>query len=149
MLGLALLGVCFGTLIVGRSLKRLLWVLVPLGVMMAVSLGAMALLDLRTNLYNMLVFPLAFGIGVDGAVYVSWALSSSAPNERLPVAARAVLGSTLTSMAGFGSLTISSNPGLASIGWLALLMLSVALVANLVWLPAVHAALLPRQKKHP
>ncbi len=140
MLGLALLGVCVGTLIVGRSLRRLALVLLPLAIMMAVSLGLMALLGLRTNLYNMLVFPLAFGIGVDGAVYVTWALASGSDEERLRVAARAVLGSTLTSMAGFGSLMISTNPGLASIGWLAVIMLGVSLVANLLWLPALHVA---------
>lgn len=148
MLGLALLGVCFGTLLVSRSLKRLFWVLLPLAIMMAISLGTMVLFDLHVNLYNMLVFPLAFGIGVDGAVYVSWALGSDDPGERLPIAARAVLGSTLTSMAGFGSLTISSNPGLSSIGWLAMLMLGISLLANLLWLPALHTALGLGQKKH-
>ena len=40
---------------------------------------------------------------------------------------------------GFGSLMVSSNPGLYSIGLLALLMLGISLVANLVWLPALAA----------
>ena len=42
-------------------------------------------------------------------------------------------------MAGFGSLMVSSNPGLYSIGALAVLMLGISLVANLVWLPALAA----------
>ncbi len=146
MLGLALLGVCLGTLVIGRSLRRLLLVLLPLMVMTAISVGLMSLCGLRTNLYNMLVFPLAFGIGVDGAVYVTWALGSKNADTGLAVAARAVLGSTLTSMAGFGSLMISNNAGLASIGWLAMLMLGASLLANLVWLPALHEVFAARSR---
>ena len=48
-----------------------------------------------------------------------------------------MLGSTLTSMAGFGALMSSSNPGLFSIGLLAVVMLGISLIANLLWLPAV------------
>jgi len=140
MLGLALLGVCLGTLLVSRSPRRLLLVLLPLAVMVCLSLGFMVLFDMRVNLYNMLVFPLAFGIGVDGAVYVTWALESDAPGRRLLTATRAVLGSTLTSVAGFGSLMVSDNPGVASIGALASLMLAIALAACLVCLPALHVA---------
>ena len=56
-----------------------------------------------------------------------------------------MLGSTLTSMAGFGSLMVSDNPGLFSIGLLATLTLGVSLIANLVWLPAVAARSAPAQ----
>jgi predicted RND superfamily exporter protein len=138
IVGLALLGVLIATFLVGRSLRRTVTVLLPLVVTMAIALGLMALSQIHVNLYNMLVFPLAFGIGVDGAVYVAWALSS--PSEgRLPTAARAVFGSTLTTTAGFGSLMVSSNPGLHSIGMLAVLVLGISLAANLVWLPALAA----------
>src|SRR5690606_24887221 len=119
------------------SLRRTLVVMLPLVMMIAVGLGAMVLLDWRINLYNMLVFPLAFGVGVDGAVYMVWAISGSDGQPRLMSAGRAVLGSTLTTMAGFGALMVSSNPGLASIGELTVLLLALALVANLLWLPSL------------
>src|SRR5690606_20395522 len=83
ILGLALLGIVLATLIVGRSLRRTLVVMLPLVMMIAVGLGAMVLLDWRINLYNMLVFPLAFGVGVDGAVYMVWAISGSDGQPRL------------------------------------------------------------------
>ena len=54
----------------------------------------------------------------------------------LSLAARAVLGSTLTTAAGFGSMMVASNPGLASLGLLAVLALLSSLVCNLIWLPA-------------
>jgi hypothetical protein len=137
----ALLGVCLGTLLVSRSLKRTLLVLVPLLVMVAVATLFMVVFGLRVNMYNLLVFPLAFGIGIDGAVYVAWALDSKERNRALHSASRAVLGSTLTTIAGFASLSISSNPGVVSIGTLAVVMLAVSVLANLVWLPAARFAL--------
>ena len=51
------------------------------------------------------------------------------------VSARAVWWSTLTTVGGFGALLICVNPGLVSLGALAMLALGGALVANLVWLP--------------
>ena len=137
ILGLALLGIIVATLVAGRSLRRTLVVMLPLVMMIAVGLGIMVWLDWHINLYNMLVFPLAFGVGVDGAVYVAWAMSGTESAERLMSAARAVLGSTLTTMAGFGALMVSTNPGLASIGELSVLMLGLATVGNLLWLPCL------------
>lgn len=153
IIGLALLGVCLSMLATVRSPRRALLVLMPLAMMVAFSLAVMVGFDWRLNLYNMLVFPLAFGIGVDGAIYVAWAMRRGAPLEDLTATGRAVLGSTLTTMAGFGSLMRSGNPGLASIGQLATLMLAMALLANLVWLPAVQWAARARRQpeggRHP
>lgn len=137
IVGLAIFGAAMGTVFLGRNWWRIIAVLMPMFIMTGISLGIAALSGIRVNLYNMLVFPLAFGIGIDGAVYVDWAFSSSNSEELLPTAARAVLGATLTSIAGFVALIWSANPGLASIGVLATLMLSIALVANLLWLPCL------------
>jgi uncharacterized protein len=137
IVGLAIFGAALGTVFLGRNWWRIIAVLLPMFIMTGVSLGIATLFGIRVNLYNMLVFPLAFGIGIDGAVYVDWAFSSPDSDEMLPTAARAVLGATLTSIAGFVALIGSANPGLASIGVLATLMLGVALVANLLWLPCL------------
>jgi uncharacterized protein len=137
IIGLAIIGAAMGTILLGRNWWRIIAVLLPMFVMTGVSLGLAALFGVKVNLYNMLVFPLAFGIGIDGAVYVDWAFAQSKSAELLPTASRAVLGATLTSIAGFGALIWSRNPGLASIGLLATLMLGTALVANLVWLPGL------------
>lgn len=137
IVGLAIFGAALGTVFLGRNWWRIIAVLLPMFIMTGVSLGIATLFGIRVNLYNMLVFPLAFGIGIDGAVYVDWAFSSPDSDEMLPTAARAVLGATLTSIAGFVALIGSANPGLASIGILATLMLGVALIANLVWLPCL------------
>jgi predicted RND superfamily exporter protein len=81
----------------------------------------------------------AFGIGVDGAIYVVWTVLVRGGKfdwKNLPVSARAVFGSTLTTLVVFASLGTSGNGGLASLGQVGTLALFVTLLANLVWLPA-------------
>lgn len=139
MIFLALMGLFLGTILIGRSFSRAITVLLPLVLSTCCALALMVALDLKVNLYNMLVFPLSFGIGVDGAVYVVWAMSDYDPKRTpaaLAVTARGVLGSTLTTAAGFGSMAVASNPGLVSLGLLAVTMLLCSLAGNLIWLPA-------------
>lgn len=138
MLGWALLGLFISTLVISRSLLKTLTVMLPLGLSGGLCLALMVLLDLKVNMYNMLVFPLSFGIGIDGAVYVVWTMSrrSSDTAAELAVTARGVLGSTLTTAAGFGAMVVASNPGLRSLGELAMIALGCSLAVNLLWLPA-------------
>lgn len=139
MVGLALLGLFFSTLLIGKSFTRTLTVLAPLALGTCLSLALMVAFDLKINLYNMLVFPLSFGIGIDGAVYIVWAMSKFGKDTaaEVSVTARGVLGSTVTTAAGFGSMAVANNPGLVSLGLLAIITLSCSLVANLIWLPAL------------
>ncbi len=137
ILGLALLGLVVAVFLMSRDLRRVALVLAPVLLAMSATAGSMSLLGLRLDLYNMLVVPVAFGIGVDGAVYMAWAGLASNGKAKGARAARAVATSTLTTMAAFGSLVFASNPGLVSIGQLALLSLSWTLLANLVWMPAL------------
>ncbi len=142
IVGLALLGLALATLAFGRSVKRTLLVLSPLVIGAGLTVGAMALLDLRVNFYNLMVLPLAFGIGVDGAIYVVWA---AAAGERLWTSGRAVLGSTLTTLAAFGAMGIADNPGLVSLAALAGVALGATLLSNLLWLPALLGASSPKR----
>lgn len=136
VVSLALLGLSVGVLLVSRSLSVTLLLLCPLAVSMAVSLGAMTLAGLRVDMYNMLVFPLAFGIGIDGAVYIRAAVREHG-DEEVATSGRAVFGSTVTTVVAFGSLMVASNPGLASLGKVAVVTLTATLLVNLLWLPAL------------
>jgi hypothetical protein len=51
--------------------------------------------------------------------------------------ARAVFFSALTTMGSFGSLSLSTHPGLASLGQLLLIGVTFTLLCNLVLLPAL------------
>lgn len=136
ILGLAFAGLALGTWLMGRSLRRTLLVLTPLAMAMVLTLGIAVAFGVKVNLYNLIVLPLAFGLGVDGAIYLVW-LPAEGPRTARHTAAFAIAGSTLTTLAAFGSLIAAENPGIASLGSLALMALGSALVANLVFLPAL------------
>ncbi len=140
IVGLALAALLVATWAVGRSFRSTAIVAAPVLLATGVTAAIMSLAGIRVNLYNLVILPLAFGVGVDGAVYVTFRiLRSGAPLawEDLPGTARAVLGSTLTTLAAFGSLALSESRGLASLGQLAIIALLATLLANLVWLPAL------------
>lgn len=150
--GLTLVGLLVGTLLVGRSLRRTLLVVTAICTAIASSIALMPLLGWKVNFYNMLVFPVGFGMGVDGAIYVVWSVyrrRGVTDWSGLLVSSRAVLGATLTTFVAFASLTTSHNGGLASLGKLAMLVLSITLVTNLLWLPAVLSLIPQRAKPEP
>lgn len=132
---LATLGLALAVLAVRRSFRWLGLVLVPLVLSAAISVGLLALLDVRINFYNLLVFPLAVGMGIDGSIYVTEALIEPRTNRDFATAARAVLGATLTTVAGFAALLVANNPGLVSLAKVAIVTMGSTLVVNLVWLP--------------
>lgn len=139
-LGLAFLGLCLGTLLLGRSWKRSVLVLLPTMGAIGSVVGLMAMFSMRLNIYNVLFFPIALGIGVDGAVYLVWTAShgrASGRAEAFRTSMRAVLVSTLTTALAFGSMITASNPGLASLGWVAVFTVCAVLGANMAWLPAL------------
>lgn len=147
---LALGGLVLGTLIVGRSLRRTLFVTLAVTMSVAMAVSYMVGLGWKVNLYNLLVFPVAFGIGVDGAIYVVWSVYKRrgvTDWSGLPVSARAVIGATLTTLVAFGSLSMSRNGGLSSLGKLAMVAFSASLVTNLVWLPAALSLVPQRRQK--
>ena len=137
---LALLGLAIATAFLS-SIRRTGLVLLPVLLAVVLSVGAMVLIGLKVNLYNVIVFPVAFGIGIDGAVYIAWATAGKKSRDEFRTAfqnaARAVLGSGLTSLCAFGSLTVASNPGLASLGTLAIITIALTMVTNLIWLPSL------------
>jgi predicted RND superfamily exporter protein len=139
MVALSLFGLCLSVWILGRKLTRVGWVLLPLLLGTTMTVGFMALFDLKLTLYNLLVLPVAFGVGVDGAVYVTYASeaaeSADASHDAMADSRRAIIGATLTTVSGFGSLALSHHLGIVSIGYLGALAIAVTMFTNLVWLP--------------
>jgi predicted RND superfamily exporter protein len=136
MFGLAVAGVLLALLLLARSVRRGALALAPLVISTACIAGSMVLFDLKLNMFNLLVVPVGFGIAIDGAIYVAWHMGDTRGPEASSTF-RAVLFSTLTTLTAFGTLVVANHPGLASIGELALVTMSIGTVVNLLWLPAL------------
>lgn len=98
---------------------------------------------MSVNYANIIALPLLLGVGVSFNVY--FVMNWRAGMRRFvgSASARAVLFSTLTTATAFGSLALSHDRGMASMGSMLLISLAAVLIATFVFLPALLYALKP------
>lgn len=125
-----------------RSLRHALYALLPLGAGMFVMLGLMALLGVRLNFMNVVVFPIILGYGISHGVYLLHRFREGvSPKEALRSVGVAVACSTITSMVGWAALMFAAHKGLQSMGIVACLgMLGTLLVSFTVMMPLLQVA---------
>lgn len=113
---------------------------ITLAAFLTVAFGVVA--DIPFNMANVVVIPLVLGLGVDNGIHVlmrfretqgslSEVMGSSTP--------RAVVLSTLTTLAAFGTLALSPHVGIRSMGVLLTVALLLSLLSTIVVLPALVA----------
>lgn len=139
-LATALLAIALLLYLLWRRLLDVCLVLVPLSLAALLTAAASVLLDIPINFADVIVIPLVLGIGVDSGIHLvhRYRYPDSAGEHLLETStARAVLFSALTTIASFGSLGFSSHPGMASLGQLLTLGVTLMLLCNMVVLPAL------------
>jgi phosphatidylglycerophosphatase A len=108
----------------------------------AVTVGLCPLLGIDINYLNMIILPILLGVGVDDGAHLVARVDAG---ESLPDVWRHtgwdVTGAILTDAFGFGVLALAAHPGLASLGKLALVGLTVNWLVCIVLLPAALALL--------
>ncbi len=110
----------------------------------------MKLLKMAFNPANLVIIPLLVGIGVDNGIHViRHFLGSGSSEDEIAGSStgRAITISTLTTMAGFGSLIIARHQGIHSVGALLTLAMGSCLLASLVFLPSL-LRILPRDVRY-
>jgi len=100
--------------------RKVLPVFVLTGALL-LAIGAMLttikFVQIPLNLFNSLAFPLVFSVGVDYGIYiVLTAYRSGKPREAIRPVLKPVMLSALTSLAGFASLGLATNPSLSGLG---------------------------------
>ena len=117
-----------------------LLVVAPLGLATLFTAATSVPLGVPFNFANVIVIPLLLGMGVDTGIHLVHRYRSEAlPGGNLlrTATARAVLLSSLTTVASFGTLGLSTHLGMASLGQLLALGICLILLCNLVILPAL------------
>lgn len=125
-----------------RRVGDMLLVFAPLFLAAAVTVALMGLLGIAFNFINVIVIPLLFGIGVDSGIHLVHRANAGDTNEHEllgSTTARAVFYSALTTVVSFGTLGLSSHPGMASLGILLTVGMLLTIGANLIVLPALLA----------
>ncbi|MFI5315265.1 MAG: MMPL family transporter [Myxococcota bacterium] len=129
-------------LVLWRRISDTLIALAPLALSAAMLAAIGVIFNLPFNFANVLVLPALLGIGIDSGIHLvhRWRHLGHEGDPLLETStARGVVQSTLTTIASFGTLAISPHPGMASLGILLTVGLSLILVVNLILIPALVA----------
>jgi uncharacterized protein len=116
------------------AFRRLVEILSSLGVLLLSGLCLLAVMKLSGwswNLLNLMALPLILGTGVDYSIFMQLALRRHGGDLQLAhrSVGRALLLCGGTAIAGFGSLGLSSNAGMASLGRVC----AVGIAANMLF----------------
>ena len=129
-------------LVLWRRVSDTLIAVAPLALSGALLAAVGVIFGLPFNFANVLVLPALLGIGIDSGIHLvhRWRHMGPDGDPLLETStARGVVQSTLTTIASFGTLAISPHPGMASLGLLLTVGLTLILVINLVLIPALVA----------
>jgi hypothetical protein len=144
------------------TLKRfgdVLLTLVPLLVAGAVTLELMGAIGAPLNFANVIALPLLLGVGVAFKIYYIMAWRAGQTALLQSTLTRAVVFSAATTATAFGSMWLSRDPGMSSMGGLMALSLACTLAAAVLFQPALmgppretmpdEPPALPPQIEHP
>nr|WP_225737353.1 MMPL family transporter [Dyella acidiphila] len=140
---LAIIAIAIVLLLVIRRLKDTGIVLLTLGMSALLTALLARMLGMAVNYANIISLPLLLGVGVSFNVYFVMNWRAGMRRFISSASARAVLFSALTTGTAFGSLALSHDLGMASMGRMLLVSLVAVLLATFVFLPALLYAIKP------
>jgi hopanoid biosynthesis associated RND transporter like protein HpnN len=140
----ALLAITLLLLLVLRRLSDVLLTLIPLLLAGVVTLEICVLIGLQLNFANIIALPLLLGIGVAFKIYYILAWRAGQTGLLQSPLTRAVIFSALTTATAFGSMWLSSHPGMSSMGKLLALSLVTTLAAAVLFQPVLMGP--PRER---
>ena len=130
----AIATIIFVLILLFRDLKRTAYVLIPVATGVVYMFGAMGLLNIPFNIFNIVAVVLVIGLAVDLGVLMIYRVTEGHDRST----DLAVLLSGLTTVAGIGMLSLARHPALHSMGITVLLGLAGAIPSALLVIPALH-----------
>ena len=125
-----------------RSLKFLVLSTLPVLMGLITLFCVMVICRFDFNFFNLIVLPMIIGIGIDDGVHLTNTFRRVHRTDMLDAVSqtgRAVVLTSLTTLVGFGTLSLSHYPGLKSMGYVAIIGISACLLASLIVLPAIFS----------
>jgi hopanoid biosynthesis associated RND transporter like protein HpnN len=147
---IALVAITVLLLIILRSIKDTLLVLLPLLLAALFTAAATVLIDLPFNFANIIALPLLFGLGVDSGIHMAHRLHyvhANGENFLSSSEAQGVFYAALTTIWSFSSLAFTPHQGTASMGVLLTIGLFLTLFCALIVLPAFSELRLPKHRR--
>lgn len=120
------------------NIKESLIILFPLMLGVYWLLGFMGFINMPVDFFNVILFPVIVGIGIDSAIHIYHRYKEEKCMRKAASSTGvAVILSTTTSMMGFGALMVASNQAIYSMGSVALWGLFFSLLASLFVMPSI------------
>jgi uncharacterized protein len=142
---LAISAIAVLLLIALRRLTDVLLTLIPLLLAGVLTLEICVLVGVSLNFANIIALPLLLGVGVAFKIYYIMAWRAGKTGLLQSTLTRAVIFSALTTAIAFGSMWVSSYPGISSMGKLMALSLLCTMGAAVFFQPVLMGP--PRQVK--
>lgn len=123
-----------------RNLKLALLAMVPLLAGSVWMIGFLKVLGFKLTFINVIGLPMIIGIGIDDGVHIIHRYKLEGMNKTGLVfrsTGKAILLTSLTTMAGFGSLLIASYRGFVSLGIILVLGVGACFLTTLFFLPSL------------
>jgi hypothetical protein len=123
-----------------RAVRKALLAMTPVLCSMVWTLGAMSLFGMPLNFLSALVIPLIVGLGIDDGIHILQRYYESARSnieDAVEQTGRAVAFTSLTTILAFSTFFFASFRGIREIGIVAVMGIGFALIAALVFVPAL------------
>lgn len=133
---IAIIAILFAML---RRPADVLLILLPLILSAAMTIAIAVIFGLTFNFANIIVLPLLLGLGIASAIHLvmRWRRAGNDMSIVASSTPRAVFFSAMTTIAAFGSLTVSGHLGMRSMGLLLAIALTSTLISTLIVLPSL------------
>ncbi|MGZ4970000.1 MAG: MMPL family transporter [Methylobacter sp.] len=126
-------------LLMYRSIRKTLLVIMPLLLAALLTGATNVLLDNPFNFANIIALPLLLGMGIDSSILIMHRHhSSSGEDENLLQSSttRGIIFSSITTLCSFSSLAFTAHQGMASMGLVLAIGLTFTVMCSLIVLPA-------------
>jgi len=111
-------------------------------------LGIMGIFGAKVNFFNVLVFPIVIGYGIQNGIYIYYRfMEEKNIGKTVSRVGPAIIASTLTTLVGWGVLLIAEHRGLHSLGVVASIGIGSSLLVALTLLPSVLAIVYAPKKE--
>ena len=135
-----------------RDIKAVLYCMTALGMGVVWMLGLIGLLGLNLDFANITVTPMVIGLGIDYSVHIYYRYKEKDQGgvvSAISHTGRAILMTSLTTVAGYGSLFLARYTPMNSIGYLSVLGIICCLATTFIVMPAFLAIEESRKKRSP
>ena len=127
-------------LLIWRAVGDTVMVMAPMVLAGLLTAAGAVVMGVPFNFADVIVLPLLLGIGVDTSIHLVHRARHAVPGDSdllQTSTANAVVFSAATTIASFGSLAFATHRGMASLGQLLTLGVTLTVICNLVVLPAL------------